>query len=227
MAAFEPLLRTAAPDTPVPTCGSWNLQDLGTHLGQAYRFAATVVRTGRPSREQVTAADGEPVADWYAQGADVLLSALEEADPAAPCWAFGIEEAVTALWFRRVVMDTAVHLVDAQLATGAEVHVEPLIAADGVDEVFDLMVPLVWGRGEPKALPGSVALRTGSAPTPLRVRAARQPTGAHGRCTGHARCPSWSPLSSCIRTYPRALTVESSRSSWAASPPCGVDTGSP
>ncbi|MGW9032475.1 maleylpyruvate isomerase family mycothiol-dependent enzyme [Streptomyces sp. NPDC055722] len=160
VAAFELLLRTAAPDTPVPTCGSWNLQDLGTHLGQAYRFAATVVRTGRPSREQFTPADGEPVADWYAQGANVLLTALKEVDPAAPCWAFGIDDAVTALWFRRVVMDTAVHLVDAQLATGAEVHVDPLIAADGVDEVFDLMVPLVWGRGEPKPLPASVALRS-------------------------------------------------------------------
>jgi uncharacterized protein (TIGR03083 family) len=158
-AAFEPLLRTANLDTPVPTCGSWSLHDLGTHLGQASRFAAAVVRTGELCHEQLAPAQGEQLADWYAEGAALLLATLEEADPAAPCWAFGIEDAVAALWFRRVAMDTAVHLVDAQLATGAEVHVDPLIAADGVDEVFALMVPRVWGSG-PKPLPAPVALRT-------------------------------------------------------------------
>ncbi|MFB7510672.1 maleylpyruvate isomerase family mycothiol-dependent enzyme, partial [Streptomyces broussonetiae] len=52
------------------------------------------------------------------------------------------------------------HLVDAQLATGADVHVDPLIAADGVDEVFAVMVPRVWQNGEQKPLPAPVALHT-------------------------------------------------------------------
>jgi uncharacterized protein (TIGR03083 family) len=160
VAAFESLLRSADPGTPVPTCGNWSLHDLGTHLGQAYRFAAAVVRTGELCREQFAPAEGEQIAEWYAEGAALLLAALEEADPAAPCWAFGIEDAVAAFWFRRVAMDTAVHLVDAQLATGGEAHVDPLIAADGVDEVFAVMVPMVWGGSELKPLPAPVALRT-------------------------------------------------------------------
>lgn len=157
---FERLLRSADPGTPVATCGNWSLYDLGAHLGQVYRFAAAVVQTGELCREQFAPGDGEQIADWFAAGAAPLLAALDGADPAAPCWAFGFENAVAALWFRRLAMDTAVHLVDAQLATGTEVHVDPLIAADGVDEIFAIMVPRVWHGKQLKPLPAPVALRT-------------------------------------------------------------------
>ena len=162
VAALERLLRTADPDVPVATCGSWSMHDLGTHLGQASRFAAAVLQTGQLPREQFAPPARQQIADWYAEGAAALLATLQETDPTAATWAFGFEGAVAALWFRRVAQDTAVHLVDAQLATGAEVHVDPLIAADGVDEVFAVMVPRVWGSGSGQklALPAPVALRT-------------------------------------------------------------------
>ncbi|MFD7446803.1 maleylpyruvate isomerase family mycothiol-dependent enzyme [Streptomyces sp. NPDC059909] len=160
VAAVEQLLRTTDPGVPVPTCGSWTMHDLGTHMGQVYRSVAAVLHTGELPSEQFAPAAGEQIADWYAEGAASLLATLEEADPTTPTWAFGLEDAVAALWFRRVAQDTAVHLVDAQLATKSPVHVDPLIAADGVDEVFTLMVPMVWRGSEPKPLPASVALRT-------------------------------------------------------------------
>jgi uncharacterized protein (TIGR03083 family) len=159
--ALEQLLRTADPATPVATCGNWSMHDLGTHLGQASRFAAALLRTGELPREQFTPPAGQQIADWYAEGTAAVLSTLEETDPTAPTWAFGFEGAVAALWFRRATQDMAVHLVDAQMATGAEVHVDPLIAADGVDEVFAVMVPRVWGGSEQKPVPPApVALRT-------------------------------------------------------------------
>ncbi|MEU6773102.1 maleylpyruvate isomerase family mycothiol-dependent enzyme [Streptomyces sp. NPDC046759] len=158
--ALERLLRIADPGVPVATCGSWNMHDLGTHLGQASRFAAAVLKTGELPRDQFAPPAGQQIADWYAEGAATVAAALEETEPTAPTWAFGFEGAVAALWFRRVTQDTAVHLVDAQLALGAEVHVDPLIAADGVDEVFAVMVPRVWGSDEHKPLPAPVALRT-------------------------------------------------------------------
>jgi uncharacterized protein (TIGR03083 family) len=160
VAALERLLRTADPATPVATCGSWSMHDLGTHLGQTYRSLAVLLQTRELPRSQFAPPAGQQIADWYAEGAAAVLATLEETDPTAPIWAFGFEGAVAALWFRRVAQDTAVHLVDAQLATGAEVHVDPLIAADGVDEVFAVMVPRVWGGSEQKPLPAPVALRT-------------------------------------------------------------------
>lgn len=159
-AVLEQLLRTADPGTPVSTCGSWSMHDLGTHLGQVSRFAAAVLQTGELPRDQFAPTAGQQIADWYAEGAASLLATLEETDPTAPTWAFGFEGAVAALWFRRAAQDMAVHLVDAQLATGAEVHIDPLIAADGVDEVFAVMVPRVWCNSEQKPLPAPVALRT-------------------------------------------------------------------
>jgi uncharacterized protein (TIGR03083 family) len=157
---FERLLHTADPGIPVATCGSWSLHDLATHMGHGYRSVAAVVRTGELRREQFAPAAGDQLAEWYAEGAASLLVTLEEADPAAPCWAFGFRDAVAAFWFRREAQDTAVHLVDAQLATGAEAHVDPLIAADGVDEVFATLLPLAWRSDHAKPLPVSVALRT-------------------------------------------------------------------
>jgi uncharacterized protein (TIGR03083 family) len=159
-AALEQLLRTADPATPVATCGSWSMHDLGTHLGQGARFVATLLQTGELPSEQFAPPTGAQIADWYAEGAAALLATLEKTDPTTPTWAFGIENAAAALWFRRATQDTTVHLVDAQLATGAEVHVDPLIAADGVEEVFAMMVPRVWRSSEQKPLPAPVALRT-------------------------------------------------------------------
>ncbi|MGW3731211.1 maleylpyruvate isomerase family mycothiol-dependent enzyme [Streptomyces sp. NPDC000851] len=188
--AFERLLRTADPGTPVATCSSWNLRDLGIHMGQAYRSAATVVGTGKPPYEQFAPAAGEQLADWYAEGAASLLAILETADPAAPCWAFGVEDAVAAFWFRREAQETTVHLVDAGLATGAETHVDPLIAADGVDEVFTMLLPLVWRGDQAKPLSVWVALRTTD-------------TG-HGWIIQPAEIPQTRPLDS----EPAAATVE-------------------
>jgi uncharacterized protein (TIGR03083 family) len=158
--ALERLLRTADADIPVATCGSWSMHDLGTHLGQASRFVAAVLQTGELLREQFAMPAGQQIADWYAEGAAALLATLNKTDPTVPTWAFGFEGAKAALWFRRAAQDTAVHLVDAQLATRAEVHVDPLIAADGVDEVFAVMVPRVWRGSEQKPLAAPVALRT-------------------------------------------------------------------
>ncbi|MGW9031792.1 maleylpyruvate isomerase family mycothiol-dependent enzyme [Streptomyces sp. NPDC055722] len=159
-AALEQLLRTADPATPVATCGSWSMHDLGTHLGQGARFASALLQTGELPREQFAPPAGQQIADWYAEGAAALLATLEKTDPTTPTWAFGIEGAVAALWFRRATQDTTVHLVDAQLATAAAIHVDPLIAADGIDEIFALMVPRAWHSSEQKPLPAPVALRT-------------------------------------------------------------------
>jgi uncharacterized protein (TIGR03083 family) len=159
-AAFERLLRTADPDTAVPTCGGRSLRDLGAHLGHVYRFGAAVARTGEPWCERFAPSAGEPIADRYAQGAASLPAVLERADPTKPTWAFGFKDAVPAFWFRRLAQDTTVHLADARPATGAEARIDPRVAADGVDEVLTVMIPTVWPGGKAKPLPAPVVLRT-------------------------------------------------------------------
>lgn len=142
-AEFESLLRTTDLDTPVPTCGDWSLGELGAHLGDVHRWAATIVRTSQVCREKFTPHPEALLADWYLGGAAQLLAELRSADPAAPCWHFGAGERVAAFWFRRQVQETLMHSYDAQVAAGLSSTMEPLLAADGIDEVLTVMLPKV------------------------------------------------------------------------------------
>jgi uncharacterized protein (TIGR03083 family) len=154
--AFAGQLRTGELDAAVPACGDWTRADLGMHLGDIHRWAATVVRTGEPQSQEFGSTPPADLAQWYAESAALLLDALAEADPAERCWHFGGTEKTKAFWFRRQVHETAVHLVD--VARGPAPDLDPQIAADGVDEVFGAMLPRVtrWHAVPPLAAPITV-----------------------------------------------------------------------
>jgi uncharacterized protein (TIGR03083 family) len=137
--AFAERLRTGDPVAKVPDCVGWTLADLGTHLGNVHRWAATVVTTGEVQPQNFeTGADAE-LASWYAESAGLLLDALEAATPEDRCWHFGGTEKTKAFWFRRQVHETAVHLADS----GSDHLLDPAVAADGVDEVLTAWLPRV------------------------------------------------------------------------------------
>jgi uncharacterized protein (TIGR03083 family) len=158
-AEFERLLRTADLDAPVVSCGDWTLRKLGAHLGNVHRWATTIVTTGEPASQNLELEPGGDLADWYAAGAAELLATLRGADPSAPAWHFSVTEKVKAFWFRRQAQEAAVHLFDAARAAGVETVIDPLIAADGVDEVFAVMMPRARRRSGPPPLPESLTIR--------------------------------------------------------------------
>ena len=153
--AFADALRTGDPAAKVPDCGDWTLADLGTHLGNVHRWAATVVTTGEPQSQDFETGPGADLASWYAESAGLLLDALERATPEDPCWHFGGTEKTKAFWFRRQVHETAVHLADS----GSGHVLDPAVAADGVDEVLGAMLPRVTRWHAVPELPGPVSLR--------------------------------------------------------------------
>jgi uncharacterized protein (TIGR03083 family) len=156
---FERFLRTADLDAPVASCGEWRLGDLGAHLGNVHRWAASIVVTGEVAPQNFeTGPDGD-LADWYAAAAAELLTTLREADPAETAWTLSKTERVKAFWFRRQTHEVSVHLFDAASAAGAESKVDPQIAADGVDEVLGVMMPRVHRKAGPPPLPESLLLR--------------------------------------------------------------------
>lgn len=160
---FESLLRAADQDAPVPSCGDWSLADLGEHLGDVHRWAATVVRTGEVCREQFAPEPDTLLPDWYLAGAAQLLAVLRSADPGAPCWHFASGEKVAAFWFRRQVLETLVHLYDAETAAGLPSTMDPSAAADGVDEVLTVLLPGIRRWHEPPELATPLLLRSGDA----------------------------------------------------------------
>ncbi|WP_033290576.1 maleylpyruvate isomerase family mycothiol-dependent enzyme [Amycolatopsis jejuensis] len=141
----------------VPYCAGWTKADLVVHLGNVHRWAAEIVRTGELQPQEFDAAPPGDLARWYAESAAILLDALTEADPADRSWVFGAAAKAKAFWFRRQVHETAVHLIDAQ----PKARLDPVLAADGVDEVLGTMLPRVsrWRLTDPP-LPEPIILRT-------------------------------------------------------------------
>lgn len=139
----------ADPDGPVPSCPEWTVRDLVRHTGAVHRWATGFVAGARrePARggleEAVATWPEDPdLATWLGQGCADLVTALAGAPADLECWTFLPAPSPRAMWARRQAHETAIHRVDAQLATGADVTAcAPAFAADGIDELLTLFVP--------------------------------------------------------------------------------------
>jgi uncharacterized protein (TIGR03083 family) len=165
----------AAPDDPVPTCPEWTMRDLVHHLGGIHRWATGYVADARREQWDVDLTDvvgswpddGELVA-WFGQGCSALVAALEAAPEDLDCWTFLPAPSPRAMWARRQAHETAVHRVDAELATGTAADItalDPAFAADGVDELLSCFLPRPRSRlrADPPTSLGVTCSDTGSA----------------------------------------------------------------
>jgi uncharacterized protein (TIGR03083 family) len=140
----------------VPSCPDWTVRDLLTHVGGVQRFWAAFVRdpsTDPPdfSAMAATAPDDDPY-EWVRRGGHELADALSAVAPDTQVWTFTGPGPVE-FWARRQAHEVTVHRCDAELANGELGHIDADLAADGVDEFFELfaLVPAaqaVRGEGE-------------------------------------------------------------------------------
>lgn len=143
----------AGPAAPVPSCPKWDVAALLEHLGRVHRWAAA--NASRPpdaepwwSRDvDVEMPDDhrERVA-WLRDGASALVAALDR-PPDTPAWGF-MSDRTVGFWQRRQAQETAMHRWDAQLAAGAPEPIDARLAADGIDEVLE-MIPARPGVQSP------------------------------------------------------------------------------
>ncbi|WP_410609094.1 maleylpyruvate isomerase family mycothiol-dependent enzyme [Amycolatopsis sp. lyj-109] len=149
-AGFAAAAAGAGPDTRVPTCPEWPLRVLTGHVGQAHRWAASIVRDGpSPVPDPFDADPGSPDkwADWLREGAVDLEEAVRAAGD-TPVWTFfGPQPA--RFWLRRMLHDTTVHHADAALATGRGFTVAPDLAADAITEWLELLCDPVTASLKP------------------------------------------------------------------------------
>lgn len=127
---------------PVPGCPGWNLSQLLRHVGAAYRWAETAVRTRATDAVPHGLVDdvagyadekAEVLDAWLAEGASRLAGTLRAAGPGTPVWTPG--PGGTALfWARRMLHETVVHRADAARAAGAGYALGEDVALDAVDE---------------------------------------------------------------------------------------------
>lgn len=123
------------------TCPGWTIADLTRHTGLVHRWATTIVATRAGARIPFPA-DGSPPesadgwARWLTAGAGPLLTALRDAGPDLPVWAWGPEQSA-GWWARRMLHETTVHRCDVAITRGLSPSVEPAVAADGISEFLE------------------------------------------------------------------------------------------
>lgn len=140
-------------DRPVPTCPRWSVERLLGHVGRVHRNAAAWLRTGRRT-EIPPAPGGAAVLPWVRDGLEELTEAVQSADPHADEQTFAGPQSAS-FWVRRMAVETALHRIDAELATGeGTTPVDTALAGEGIDELFGVLLPF-------RALAG-----TGSAGSP-------------------------------------------------------------
>jgi uncharacterized protein (TIGR03083 family) len=137
----------AALDAQVPSCPDWNVGQLVQHTGHVHRWVTEIVRT--QSMEPVPfdiipeAPKGPAVVDWYAEGVDGLVTAMEKAGADTPMWNWSGTDFVSSWWIRRMGLETAIHRWDGQNAVspGNADAIAPLVGVAGVDEMFEIFLP--------------------------------------------------------------------------------------
>ncbi|MFF4401077.1 maleylpyruvate isomerase family mycothiol-dependent enzyme [Streptomyces sp. NPDC001480] len=136
---FAEVAGGADPETAVPSCPDWTLAELARHVGSLQRwFSALLTRLVQepPRSRDVELGLPERVreyADWVAAGVPRVAAVLRSTDPHAAMWAWG-EDQHARFWARRMLFETLVHRVDAERAVGRDSDIDPVLAADGVDE---------------------------------------------------------------------------------------------
>lgn len=133
-------------DTPVVHCGDWTLYDLADHVagGSLWTVAAVTERHGG-LRPPPAPRERDALKRWVAETSDTLAETLDT-DPGAEAWTFWPPHTV-AFWQRRRCHEAVVHRWDAQNALGDPGPIDAELAADGVAEVFDTMLPRQVKRG--------------------------------------------------------------------------------
>lgn len=149
--AFTALLRDADLSVPIAACPDYDLAGLASHLAGMHVWATEALSSPEPpGRPPAGPREREALVSWYDGTARALLAALRRTEPDRACFTFG-PPSTAAFWLRRQAHEATVHLWDAQAAVGEPDALDPLLAADGVDEVLTVFLPrqVLLGRTAP------------------------------------------------------------------------------
>jgi uncharacterized protein (TIGR03083 family) len=141
--AFGDLIHGADPETPVPSCPGWTLNQLFKHVGRGNRWSAQIIAERRlEPLDPREVRDGKPPADpdaalvWLADGVQLILDAVDQIGAETRVWTF-LGQRPAGWWIRRRLHEATVHRGDAALALGVDFDLSPQLAADAISEWID------------------------------------------------------------------------------------------
>ena len=127
-------------DVAVPWCPGWKTRDLLYHVGEVWHFWGHVVDRGVTDPEQLSDYDEPPAPGdedllvWARGERQSLWRVLGWGRPDRPLWTWADTPGSVGWVRRRMAQETAVHRWDAEAVAGAAWGIDPLVAADGIDE---------------------------------------------------------------------------------------------
>jgi len=156
-------------DAKVPTCPSWDVATLVTHQGTVHRWAAANLRGDKdhnPSASEAEAGAADDLLAWYGEGLTDLVDTFHRtAEDVEALVFFNDAPPPRRFWARRQAHETTIHSVDAISAVhgrwpqASDVHIDPVVAADGIDELLSGF--LTRGSGKlHSAEPYTIVVRT-------------------------------------------------------------------
>jgi uncharacterized protein (TIGR03083 family) len=120
---------------------------LALHVGLVHMWAGESIRRRAPEGvDRATlprAPDGPRRIPWLRDSTTSLVDALEAADDDDPAGNWRGGPANAAFWRRRMAHETAVHRWDAQAALARPEPIDAQLAADGIAEVVEVLLPLL------------------------------------------------------------------------------------
>jgi len=159
---FRDVLAECDPRAHVPSCPEWCADDLLWHLGEVQHWWTWMVQN-RPKGpddyvEPERPGDHARLLSFYDEQYVALVDALGRADPIEDAWTWHPDLKNVAFIYRRQAHEALIHRRDAELAAGALSPFPADLAADGVDEVLDVMYAGCPPWGEFSPLPHYVRL---------------------------------------------------------------------
>lgn len=127
----------------VPSCPGWDLEGLIAHCATVWTFVNGSITAGeRMDLAAITRPDG-PVSRWHNEAFDTLTGVLESRQSDEGAWTWDPQHQSMSFWWRRMAQETTMHRWDAETALGVTpAPIDPELAVDGVDELFDVYVRL-------------------------------------------------------------------------------------
>ncbi len=83
----------------------------------------------------------EHLLDRFEEGVHDLTAVLSVADPADRVHTWHQPDQTVGFWIRRMAHETLIHRIDAELGHGTPGPVDPLLGADGIDEILSIFMP--------------------------------------------------------------------------------------
>ncbi len=129
----------------IPHIEGWTVGDVVGHTGWVARYV-TLMQTATPddppSRSLIpNPPAGSDVLGWAADAVQSLNDALEASDPDTmrPSFAGAVP---ASWWVRRMAHELSMHRWDIDAATGTAGPINSAISVDGIDEIFEVFVPI-------------------------------------------------------------------------------------